>query len=87
MVRQIVARHSSLPPTITSEDIQCTVLVTIARDGSLLDATINRSTGSRDLDSSTLAMVRQSAPYAPLPAQIQGDWHTFSLTFTYKTRK
>ena len=59
-------------------------LVTIARDGRLLDVTISRSSGYRTLDNAVLEVIRQSAPYAPLPNDVLGDRHTFVLPLNYR---
>lgn len=55
------------------------VLVTIARNGQLLDARISRSSGDPGVDAVVMQRVRAGAPYAPLPADVAGDRHTFSL--------
>ena len=52
-------------------------LVTIARDGRLLDAAISRSSGSKTLDKATLDVIHSAGPYAPLPNDVLGDRHTF----------
>ena len=59
-------------------------LVTIARDGRLLDVTISRSSGYRTLDNAVLEVIRQAAPYAPLPNDVLGDRHTFVLPLNYR---
>ena len=48
------------------------VMVTIARDGRLLDAEVVRSSGVAAMDRGVLAGIRQGAPYAPLPAALAG---------------
>ena len=59
-------------------------LVTIARDGRLIDVSVSRSSGYRNLDSALLEIVRQAAPYAPLPNDVTGDRHTFVVPLNYK---
>src|SRR5262249_15449928 len=59
-------------------------LVTIARDGRLLDVTISRSSGYHNLDNAVLEIIRQAAPYPPLPNDVTGDRHTFTLPLNYK---
>jgi protein TonB len=55
------------------------VMVTIARDGRLLDAQVVRSSGVAAMDQGVLAGIRQGSPYAPLPATISGPSARFRL--------
>ncbi|MBS0524153.1 MAG: TonB family protein [Proteobacteria bacterium] len=55
------------------------VMVTIARDGRLLDAQVVRSSGVPAMDQGVLAGIRQGAPYAPLPASLSGPSARFRL--------
>lgn len=55
------------------------VMVTIARDGRLLDAQVVRSSGIAAMDQGVLAGIRQGAPYAPLPASLSGPSARFRL--------
>jgi protein TonB len=55
------------------------VMVTIARDGRLLDAQVVRSSGVAAMDQGVLAGIRQGAPYAPLPASLSGPSARFRL--------
>ncbi len=59
-------------------------LVTIARDGRLLDAAISRSSGSKTLDKATLDVIHSAGPYAPLPNDVLGDRHTFVVPLNYR---
>jgi TonB family protein len=85
VVRKI-AQHRYYPKSSreNSEEGLVVTLVTIARDGRLLDATISRSSGFRTLDNAVLEVIRQSAPYAPLPNDVLGDRHTFVLPLNYR---
>ncbi len=55
------------------------VMVTIARDGRLLDAQVVRSSGVSAMDQGVLAGIRQGSPYAPLPASVSGSSARFRL--------
>jgi protein TonB len=55
------------------------VMVTIARDGRLLDAQVVRSSGVAAMDQGVLAGIRQGSPYAPLPASLSGPSARFRL--------
>jgi TonB family protein len=85
VVRKI-SQHRYYPKSARekSEEGLVVTLVTIARDGRLLNATINRSSGYPTLDNAVLEIIRQSAPYAPLPSDVPGEQHTFVLPLNYK---
>jgi len=55
-----------------SEEGLVVALVTIARDGRLLDVAISRSSGYKALDSAVMEVIRAAAPYAPLPNDVAG---------------
>jgi len=55
------------------------VMVTIARDGRLLDAQVVRSSGVAAMDQGVLDGIRRGAPYAPLPENISGSSARFRL--------
>jgi periplasmic protein TonB len=85
VVRKI-AQHRYYPKSSreNSEEGLVVTLVTIARDGRLLDVTISRSSGFRTLDNAVLEVIRAAAPYAPLPNDVLGDRHTFVLPLNYR---
>ena len=58
--------------------------ITIARDGRLMAVGLSRSSVSATLDNFTLNMVRQAAPYSPLPDDIPGSQHTFILPLSFR---
>jgi periplasmic protein TonB len=47
--------------------------VTISRDGGLIDARIDRSSGWPAIDAAELATIRKSAPLPPVPNDMPGD--------------
>ena len=49
------------------------LLVTIGRDGTLLEARIERGTGHRLLDRAALDTLERARPLPPLPAEVPGD--------------
>jgi protein TonB len=55
------------------------VMVTIARDGRLLDAQVVRSSGVAAMDQGVLNGIRQGSPYAPLPSSLSGTSARFRL--------
>ena len=83
VVRKI-ATHRYYDSRENSEEGLVVALVTIARDGRLLDVAISRSSGSKTLDNAVLEVIRAAAPYAPLPNDVLGDRHTFVLPLNYR---
>ncbi len=57
--------------------------VTLARDGGLLDVSIDTSSGRPSLDAAELAAIRMAAPFPPLPASMPGDPVILILRMTY----
>jgi outer membrane biosynthesis protein TonB len=49
-----------------------------------MDVGLSRSSGSAALDNFTLNMVRTAAPYNPLPDDITGSQHTFTLPLNFQ---
>ncbi|MBV8409059.1 MAG: energy transducer TonB [Alphaproteobacteria bacterium] len=84
IMRQVQQR--AIYSRATSEEGQVVVLVTVSRDGRLLDARVNRSSGYSNLDTAALEALRQSAPYPPLPSDIPGGQHTFIVPMNYRRR-
>jgi protein TonB len=60
--------------------------VTIARDGQLIDARVDRSSGVPAIDAAELDTIRKAAPFPPLPFNIAGDTAVFLLPVTYELR-
>jgi len=85
VVRKI-ATHRYYPKSSreNSEEGLVVALVTIARDGRLLDVGISKSSGYKALDNAVLEVIRSAAPYAPLPNDMLGDRHTFVLPLNYR---
>lgn len=67
-----------------SEEGLVVAMLTIARDGRLIDVSVSRSSGYRTLDNAVLEVIRAAAPYPPLPNDVLGDRHTFLLPLNYK---
>jgi protein TonB len=85
IVRKIMThRYYSKNPRDSSEEGLVVVLVTVARDGRLLDVSISRSSGYKGLDNAVMEITRQAAPYAPLPNDMLGDRHTFVVPLNYR---
>jgi TonB family protein len=57
--------------------------VTLARDGGLLEVSIDSSSGRASLDAAELAAIRLAAPFPPIPANMPGDPVILILRMTY----
>ena len=57
--------------------------VTIARDGRLIDARIDSSSGSSALDAAELAAIRKASPFPPVPGDMPGDPVILVLPMNY----
>lgn len=57
---------------------------TIARNGRLLDVSVAKSSGCASVDAAMLEIARQASPYPPLPADIRGDRHVFTVPLNFR---
>ncbi len=57
--------------------------VTITRDGELIDARIDQSSGWPAIDAAELATIRRSAPFPPVPNDMPGDPLILILPINY----
>jgi TonB family protein len=83
-VAQKLSQHQQFVRNATAEAGNLVLRITIARDGRLVDVGLSRSSGAPTLDNFALNMVRQVAPYMPLPDDISGPQHTFVLPLNFK---
>jgi len=83
-VAQKLSQHQQFVRNATAEAGTVVLRITIARDGRLVDVGVSRSSGSASLDSFTVNMVRQAGPYMPLPDNIPGAQHTFTLPLNFR---
>jgi TonB family protein len=60
------------------------ILVSIGPKGQLLDAVVRQSSGQPALDSMAMEIVRQSAPFEPLPEAIRKDTDVLEIIRTWK---
>lgn len=83
-VAQKLSQHQQFVRNATAEAGSVVLRITIARDGRLVDVGLSRSSGSATLDSFTVNMVRQASPYMPLPDEIAGAQHSFTLPLNFR---
>ena len=67
-----------------SEEGMVVARLSIARDGRLLDVSVAKSSGYPTLDAAMIDIIRQASPYPPLPRDITGDRHVFTLPLNYR---
>ncbi|HEX4111702.1 MAG TPA: energy transducer TonB [Stellaceae bacterium] len=79
-------RYKKYPPEAIGAKQQGSVIVgfTIARDGTVSNARIEKSSGSPSLDQATLALVRRASPAPPLPDSFKGSEARVKFPIDYK---
>ena len=83
-VAQKLSQHQQFVRNANTESGTVVLRLTIARDGRLVDVGVSRSSGLPSLDNVSANMVRQASPYPPLPDDISGAQHTFTLPLYFK---
>lgn len=83
-VAQKLSQHQQFVGNASTESGTVVLRLTIARDGRLVEVGVSRSSGLPTLDNVSTNMVRQAAPYPPLPDDISGTQHTFILPLYFK---
>ncbi|HEX3498812.1 MAG TPA: TonB family protein [Stellaceae bacterium] len=78
-------KYKRTPPDAIARRQEGTVHVSmvIARNGTVLDATISTSSGFPLLDRAILDMVHSASPVPPLPPEVPGDTAKVGLRFTF----
>lgn len=83
-VAQKLSQHQQFVRNVTTESGSVVMRLTIARDGTLIDVGMFQSSGLPALDAIALNMIRQAAPYPPLPADITGARQNFLLPLQFR---
>ena len=83
-VAQKLSQHQQFVKNVSTESGSVVMRFIIARDGSLVDVGIFKSSGLPSLDASAISMIRQAAPYPPLPADIAGARQSFLLPLQFR---
>ncbi len=66
------------------EGYSCVVYFRLARDGSVGDVSVEKSSGNQYFDRSAQRAVRSSAPFPPLPRAFEDPWLGIHFTFIQK---
>jgi protein TonB len=85
-LRRWLAKHKHYPQDALKQKQQGTVTVAfvLARDGTVLSADIERSSGYPLIDAATLDMMRKASPVPPLPDHFKGERIKIALPIDYK---
>jgi periplasmic protein TonB len=85
-LRRWLAKYKDYPDAALKQKQQGTVTVEfmLARDGTVLDAQIERSSGFPILDRATLEMLRRASPVPPLPERYTGERIKIAMPIDYK---
>jgi TonB family protein len=66
------------------EGYSCVVYFRLARDGSVGDVSVEKSSGNQYFDRSAQRAVKSSAPFPPLPRAFEDPWLGIHFTFIQK---
>jgi periplasmic protein TonB len=84
-VRRYVGRYKRYPDDAVRrrEEGRVVLAFTIARDGSVLGAAVEHSSGHRVIDAAALNMLSAASPVPPLPRTFHGDRITVAMPFAF----
>jgi periplasmic protein TonB len=85
-VRRWMAKYKRFPPEADKREDKgvVTLAIVLRRDGVVLDAQVERSSGSRLLDDAAVDMARRSSPVPPAPPMLTGDQFEFLIPVDFK---
>jgi protein TonB len=84
-LRRWLAKHKKYPPESVKRKEEGNVMVgfVLARDGTVLSAQIERSSGFPLIDQAVLDMLRRASPVPPVPAHYNGERLTISMPVNF----
>lgn len=84
--RGLIERHKEYPVMARKGMIEGTVIIrgALARDGSLRQCIINRTSGSGLLDNAAMRAVRSVDKFPPMPLELQGEELLFELPISFR---
>lgn len=85
-LRRWLARHKRCQPDSLKRKEEGSVMVAfvLARDGTVLAAEIERSSGFPLIDQAVLDMLRNASPVPPVPAHYGGDRLSISMPVSFR---
>lgn len=83
-VAQKLSQHQQFVKNVSTESGSVVLRLTIARDGTLIDVSMFKSSGLPALDATALNMIRQASPYPPFPPDITGTRQNFLLPLQFR---
>lgn len=81
LLRDKVQENWIYPQGLKDNRISIIVSMKIARNGKLLDANVEKSSGNKAFDDSLLKAIRKAAPFPALPADLEGSFLETGLRF------
>lgn len=84
-LRRWVNRYKQYPPSALDRKQEGQVLLgfTLERDGTVLDAWIEKSSGSKVLDEAALRMMHEASPVPPVPPSYRGSKLSLAMPVNY----
>jgi TonB family protein len=76
----------TVPDGVTDDSATATAAITIARDGTVISASITRFSGNSEVDRSVKATLDRVRFAAPLPDDAKEDQRTVTINFNVKTK-
>lgn len=86
-VKSAYVRAWLVPDGVTDDSATALASVTIARDGSVVSASITRSSGNALVDASVQAVLKRVRYAAPLPDEAKENQRTVTITFNVKAAR
>jgi TonB family protein len=86
-IKTIYANAWNLPEGVTDDEATATVVVTIARDGTVLNRRITRPSGNREVDRSVQQAIDRVKFAVPLPETSNENQRDVSINFNVRARK
>ena len=87
-IREKIKRSQRYPRSVRNlaDDSEAQVQFTIRRDGSLIDAKVVASSGSKSLDAAALGAVRDAAPYPSFPESQAGSTLRLEIPISFQLK-
>lgn len=81
IIRDRVQQNWIYPPGTKDSRASVIISLKIARNGKILDASVEKSSGNTVFDESLLSAVWKASPFPPLPAEFEGNYLETGLRF------